>query len=290
MLSLHSIYNRIILMATDRHLSPAVAITIAGSDNSSGAGIQADLKAFSAFHVYGLSAVTTVVAEIPGHVKSVAPVPLDVIEDQIALSLEAFPVSAAKTGMLWSAEVIAIVHRHLQKKSSRCPVVVDPVMVASSGDPLLQSSAIDAYRELLFPLAALVTPNLDEAQVLLETKITSLAELERAGVELTRRFGVPFLMKGGHLRQQTAVDLLIVEGAVAGRYEALFNPGVPTHGTGCTFSAAITANLALGRSLRDAVQLAKNYITDAINHSCRWGNVAALNHAVAVREMPAASE
>lgn len=261
--------------------SPSVALTIAGSDNSAGAGIQADLKTFGAFGVYGLTAVTTVVAEIPGKVKSVETIPLDVLEDQIALSLEAFPVRAAKTGMLWSTEIVTLVHSLLRRKrteDSTFSLVIDPVMVATSGDPLLKKEAIEAYRELLIPIATIVTPNLDEAQVLLGDRIGSLEELRQAGCELSRRFGVPFLMKGGHLHEAIATDLLIVAGAEVARFEAPYNSSVVTHGTGCTFSAAITASLAKGSDLADSVAAAKEYITRAINQSFNWGEVTALNH------------
>ena len=144
--------------------SPPVALTVAGSDNSAGAGIQADLKTFTAHGVYGLTAVTCVVAEVPGHVAAVQAMSPEIVQQQIELSLDAFPVAAMKTGMLWSRAIIDVL---TQLGRPLPPLVVDPVMVASSGDRLLEPDAVAAYRERLFPLAALVTPNLDEARVLL---------------------------------------------------------------------------------------------------------------------------
>lgn len=278
-----AIDNRFSHMALDS--SPPVALTIAGSDNSAGAGIQADLKTFSAFRVYGLTAVTTVVAEIPGQVKSASPVPTELIRDQITLSLDHFPVGAMKTGMLWSTEIITAVEQILSARipGTLPPLVIDPVMVASSGDPLLESEAVSAYTERLFPLATLITPNLNEAEVLLQRKIHSSSELEAAGKELAARYNVSFLMKGGHLRGETALDLLVHPDGTLERYEAPFNPSVTTHGTGCTYSAAITAGLAGGSSLSEAVRRGKEYVTASINRAFRWEGIAALNHLDAAR-------
>ncbi len=266
-------------MIQGQFTTPPTALTIAGSDNSAGAGIQADLKTFSHFHVYGLTALTCVVAEVPGHVKSIQAVEPGILADQIDLSLKHFPVGAIKTGMLYSTELIRVVVQALRGQS--IPLVIDPVMVATSGDPLLQSDAIDAYRNELLPLATLVTPNLDEACVLLGgEKISTVEEMERAGRALSDRFGTAFLMKGGHLPGGSAIDLLVSEGRVA-HFEAPFVAGVMTHGTGCTYSAAITAQLALGCPLIEAVARAKNYITGAIGQSFQWekaGPVMALNH------------
>ncbi|MEO7934165.1 MAG: bifunctional hydroxymethylpyrimidine kinase/phosphomethylpyrimidine kinase [Chthoniobacterales bacterium] len=254
-----------------------VALTIAGSDNSAGAGIQADLKTFSHFGVYGLTAVTCVVAEVPGRVTAIQSIETRIVAEQIALSLEHFPVTALKTGMLFSTEIIEAVVAALQ--SSSIPLVVDPVMVATSGDTLLQASAVEAYRTKLLPRATLITPNLDEATVLWgQGKITSVNQMELAGKALSAEFGTAILMKGGHLPGGSAVDLLI-SGNEVWRYEAPFVEGVTTHGTGCTYSAAITAQLALGQELPQAVEVAKSYITSAIRQSFRWNStLMALNH------------
>src|SRR5215210_2949616 len=181
---------------------PPVALTIAGSDNSAGAGAQADLKTFTALGVYGLTAITCVVAEVPGKVSAIQPVASEIVAEQIQLSLGAFPVAAVKTGMLYSREIIATVCDVLEKLplAARPPLVVDPVMVATSGDLLLQRDAVELYQTRLFPKAALVTPNLDEARELVGRSIDNREEMERAGKELAERFGCAWLLKGGHLR------------------------------------------------------------------------------------------
>ena len=261
--------------------SPPVALTIAGSDNSAGAGIQADLKTFTAHEVYGLTAVTCVVAEVPGKVSAIQPVEAHVVREQIRLSLEAFPVAAVKTGMLYSSEIIAHVSELLA--DSGVPLVVDPVMVASSGDALLQNDAIENYRTRLFPLAALVTPNIDEARVLLGGEpIRDVTELRVAGQRLVAGFRTAFLMKGGHLGGDDAIDVLCLPDGVTHEFRATFTPGVSTHGTGCTYSAAITAGLAQGLDLVTAVTRAKRYVSAAIAEFLQWDHsgrrVDALRH------------
>lgn len=252
-------------------MSTPVAMTIAGSDSSAGAGIQADLKTFSHFHVHGLTAVTCIVAEVPGRVQSIQAVDPGVVRDQIKLGFETYPVSAIKTGMLYSAGIIAAVCDEFERlpRVSRPALVVDPVMIASSGDPLLQPLAVEAYEERLLPLASLVTPNLDEAGALTGRKLASLADLRAAGRELAERFGVPFLIKGGHLQGKTAVDVLFGPGEPA-EFRTPFVPRACTHGTGCTYSAAIAAQLALGKGLASAIGEAKLFVTRAIRESMDW--------------------
>jgi hydroxymethylpyrimidine/phosphomethylpyrimidine kinase len=265
--------------------SPPVALTVAGSDNSAGAGAQADLKTFSAYRVYGLTALTCVVAEIPGRVSVIQPVRLEVVGEQIALSLQAFPVAAMKTGLLHSREVIELVAGIYGglAPDARPLLVVDPVMVATSGAPLLEGDAVAAYREHLFPLAALVTPNLDEARVLLAGgsgggEIASPAAMRLAGMELSARHGTGFLMKGGHFGGETAIDWLCLPGGATHELRAPFTRGVLTHGTGCTYSAAVTAGLAAGLDLAAAVARAKTYVSAAVGNFFRWQKVDALNH------------
>lgn len=259
-----------------------MALTIAGSDNSGGAGIQADLKTFSALRVYGLSAVTAVVAEIPAKVSRIQGIPPDMVEEQISLLFEAFPIAAVKTGMLHSTKTIQRVAAYLKRQRRRqsFKLVVDPVMVASSGDPLLEKTAIQAYLNDLLPLADLVTPNLDEAGVLLGGKPSSSSELPVAGRELARRFGAAFLMKGGHLESAMATDWLVEPEGSPRVYRARFRRGIETHGSGCTYSSAITAALALGHPLPQAVAIGKKFITRAIETCLEWPEtgVQALNH------------
>ncbi len=256
--------------------SPPVALTIAGSDNSAGAGAQADLKTFTAHGVYGLTAITCVVAEVPGRVSAIQPVDLEVVRQQIELSLTEYPVAAIKTGMLHSRAVIELAAELLA--GSKAPLVVDPVMVASSGDPLLEPAAVAAYQERLFPLATLVTPNLDEARTLLGRPIRDVAEMKTAGIELARRYGAAFLMKGGHLGGEEAIDLLCFAEGRAEEFRAPFTRGVSTHGTGCTYSAAIAAGLASGLELAAAAAQAKRFVTAAVAGFFRWGRIDALNH------------
>lgn len=260
--------------------SPAVALTIAGSDNSAGAGVQADLKTFTALGVYGLTAITCVVAEVPGKVSAIQPIQREIVAGQIRLSREAFPVAAVKTGMLFSREIIETVCDVLEElpPARRPPLVVDPVMVATSGDPLLQHDAIELYRTRLFPLATIATPNLDEAGKIAGRPLRTAADLRRAGSELAQRFGCAWLLKGGHLRAAEAEDLLFANGEVHS-FRAPFVPDVSTHGTGCTCAAAITAGLAAGLPLVEAVARAKRYVTGAIAQHFRWNSgVDALNH------------
>jgi hydroxymethylpyrimidine/phosphomethylpyrimidine kinase len=242
-----------------------VALSIAGSDCSSGAGIQADLKTFQHFKVHGLTAVTCVVSETANIVRAVHAVPVEVVADQVSLLLESFPVAAVKTGMLFSAAhvraVAGILARHPQ-----LTLVVDPVMVASTGDPLLEPDALDAYRDLLFPLARVITPNLPEAEVLLGRKIPDEAALHDAALDLANRLGTAVLLKGGHLPGDHCLDLLTEAGEVY-HFSDTRVPVTASHGTGCTFSAAITAALACGESLAWSVEMAKKFLGRTLRHS-----------------------
>jgi hydroxymethylpyrimidine/phosphomethylpyrimidine kinase len=253
-----------------------VALTIAGSDSSAGAGVQADLKTFSALGVYGLTAVTCVVAETPGKVSRIEPVSAELIREQIEVLFRGFPVAAIKTGLLFSGNLLAEVARALRQHRST-PLVIDPVMVATSGDALLQDDAIQIYERELFPLAALLTPNLGEAARLAGNAITDLAGMRKAGEMLSNKYGVPILLKGGHLSGDVAIDLLFRDGKVT-EFSAPFSRGIATHGTGCTYSAAITAGLASGLSLEAAIDRAKRFVTAAIAQYHAWENVHALNH------------
>ncbi|MEO6846025.1 MAG: bifunctional hydroxymethylpyrimidine kinase/phosphomethylpyrimidine kinase [Chthoniobacterales bacterium] len=256
-----------------------VVLTIAGSDNSCGAGAQADLKTFSAHECYGLTAITCVVAEVPGKVKSIQAVNPEILRDQIDLLLKAFPVAAVKTGMLYSADLIEVAASALQagKKRGRF-LVVDPVMVATSGARLLQENAVEDYKRKLFPLADLVTPNLDELCILAGVKrIDNLEEMKEAGRKLVALYGCAFLLKGGHLKSKFATDVLITKEEEC-VYSLPFIKGVKTHGTGCTYAAAIASNLAKKIPLADAVANGKRYITAAIQQHLSWGSTQALEH------------
>jgi hydroxymethylpyrimidine/phosphomethylpyrimidine kinase len=252
---------------------PPPVLSIAGSDNSAGAGIQADLKTMSALGVYGLTAVTCVVAEVPGKVSAIQGIEPAIVAEQVRLLFGAFPVAAIKTGMLYSSEILNAVADILEEVRPRgvgAPLVVDPVMVATSGDRLLQPEAVAVYRSRFFPVATLVTPNLDEASALLGEAIGSRAQMREAGHELVKAYGTAFLMKGGHLKEESAADLLVDAGGAEHWYEAPFVRGVSTHGTGCTYSAAIASELAKGLGLTEAVAGAKRFVTRAVSAHLRW--------------------
>jgi hydroxymethylpyrimidine/phosphomethylpyrimidine kinase len=250
-----------------------VALSIAGSDSSAGAGIQADIKTFSAHGVYGLTAVTCVVAEIPGKVSRVEPVSAKIVREQIEVLANDFPIAAIKTGLLCSAGIVSAVAKTIldmdKISAPRVPLVIDPVFVATSGDSLLDPAAIETYEKELFPLASLITPNLDEAGRLLGAKIKDRRSMHHAGKELEKRFKTGILLKGGHLPGERAVDLLFAKGKMV-EFSAPFVRGVATHGTGCTYSAAITAGFASGLSLEKAIGAAKKFVTESIARRFQW--------------------
>lgn len=264
-----------------------VALTVAGSDCSAGAGIQADLKTFTALGVYGLTAVTCIVAEVPGKVSRIEPVTARMVGEQLEVLLKNFRVGAIKTGLLCSAEIVCAVAQTIQsggKKTARSiPFVADPVMIATSGDNLVEPEAVEAYKNKLFLLATLITPNLDEAALLLDTTIIDRKQMESAAKALAKKYRASILLKGGHLRGDNAIDLLFHQGELT-EFSAPFVRGVETHGTGCTYSAAITAGLASGFSLEQAIKRAKKFVTESIALHLRWKRgsteIDALNHSI----------
>jgi hydroxymethylpyrimidine/phosphomethylpyrimidine kinase len=264
-----------------------VALTVAGSDCSAGAGIQADLKTFTALGVYGLTTVTCIVAEVPRKVSRIEPVTARMVREQIEVLLKNFPVGAIKTGLLCSAQIVCAVAQAIQdgeeKTARSIPFVVDPVMIATSGDNLLEPEAVESYKNKLFPLATLMTPNLDEAALLLDTTIKDRKQMENAAKALAKKYRVSILLKGGHLRGDNATDLLFHRDKLT-EFSAPFARGVETHGTGCMYSAAITAGLASGLSLEQAINRAKKFVSESIAHHFRWkrdsNEIDALNHSI----------
>jgi hydroxymethylpyrimidine/phosphomethylpyrimidine kinase len=243
-----------------------VVLTIAGSDSGGGAGIQADLKTFASLGIHGTSAITCITAQNPRGVLGIQPCRPDMVRKQIEAVFTELPPAAVKTGMLYSADIIRVVSRFFLR-GPQPPLVVDPVMVASSGARLLKLSAIALLERELLPLATLVTPNLDEAEILVGQKLRSVEDLRAAARELRGRFGCAALVKGGHLRGlKQAVDIFY-DGKQELLLSAPYVGRVSTHGTGCTYSAAIAGYLARGRPLSRAVQQAKEYITQAILRS-----------------------
>jgi hydroxymethylpyrimidine/phosphomethylpyrimidine kinase len=253
-----------------------IALTIAGSDSGGGAGIQADLKTFAALGVHGTSAITCVTAQNPKRVTGIEPIRPEIVRRQIVAVFDELPPAAVKTGMLYSAEIIRVVVEFF-RRGKRPPLVVDPVMVSTSGAKLLKPSAIRIFKEQLLPLAVLVTPNLQEAEILVGRKLNSVEDLHQAARELHRRFGCAALVKGGHLQHATAAIDVLFDGERDRMLVAPLVRGVSTHGTGCTYSAAIAACLAKGYGLADAVELAKRYITRAIERSEVAGRHSVLN-------------
>ena len=249
--------------------APPLVLTIAGSDCSAGAGLQADLKTFSTLGVHGLTAVTCVVAETPLTVQDIQTVEPATLQQQLRLLLDTYPVSAVKTGLLGSVLHVVAVSELLAGRS--IPIVVDPVMVASTGDPLLDSEAVTAYRHRLLPLAALVTPNLMEARQLLELRAKDAGIPPREAAEaLAERFGCSALVTGGDdAHSAEAVDWLRHDGQTTPC--AAPRVGIRNaHGTGCTLSAAIAARLAAGRSLPEAVTDAKRFLSRTLDTSYAW--------------------
>jgi hydroxymethylpyrimidine/phosphomethylpyrimidine kinase len=219
------------------------------------------------------------VAETPGKVSRIQPADPEIVRQQIELLLKNFPVAAIKTGLLCNAEVVSQVVRSLRKVKER-RLVVDPVMIATTGDLLLAPEAISIYERELFPLATLITPNLDEAARLLGNAIRDLAAMHQAARTLAKRYGTAVLLKGGHLRGRRAIDVLC-SGDRTKEYSAAFVPRVKTHGTGCIYSAAITAELAKGTELPRAIAIAKRFVSSAIRSHFVWksghGKIFALN-------------
>lgn len=240
------------------------ALTIAGSDPSGGAGIQADLKTFSALGCYGMSAITAVVDENTVGVTGVHPIPDDFVRGQIISCIDDIGVDAVKIGMLHSSELIRTVAKTLAQYDIR-NIVLDPVMVATSGDPLLQADAVETLKTVLIPMARVITPNIPEAEILLGRKISGQEELADAAVELSQGGKVSVLLKAGHLTDDLVADVFYnaeEDHCIVLKSARVDTPN--THGTGCTLSSAVASFLARGLALDEAVAAAKDYIAAAI--------------------------
>ncbi len=249
--------------------TPPVALTIAGSDSGGGAGIQADLKTFAALGVHGTSALAALTAQNTVGVQGVQAVPPDFVDAQITSVLSDFEVGAVKTGMLASAAIIEVVAKRAQV-GDLPNLVVDPVMVAASGDRLLDPHAEQAYLELLFPYAQVITPNLREASVLVGRQLSTVEDMAQAARQLGKTGSLYVVVKGGHLPSaEEAVDVMW-DGAELTELRA---PRVDTpnvHGTGCTFASAIAAGLAQGMDPPAAIRRAKQFITEALRGGADW--------------------
>lgn len=245
-------------------------MTIAGSDCSAGAGLQADLKTFQYFGLHGLTAVTSIVSETANVVRKIDIVSPDMMEDQIRLLIDSFPLSTVKTGMLATAGHVRRV-AEIFREFPEIMLVIDPVMIASTGSSLLEEDAIAAYESELLPLAKVITPNLPEAERLLERLIPNLEAMETAAFDLAKKFGCSILLKGGHLTGNECTDLLVTDG----KLYPFSHPRLEvtaSHGTGCTLAAALASGLCMGKTLPEAVSIAKNYLIDCLKNSYSYQN------------------
>jgi hydroxymethylpyrimidine/phosphomethylpyrimidine kinase len=258
-------------------MSQPVVLTIAGSDSGAGAGIQADLKTFAALGVYGVSVITAITAQNTVGVRAVQEIDPDVIAAQLDALAEDFQIAALKTGMLSSAAIIETVAVGLKRHALR-PLVVDPVMIAKSGDRLLREDAVDTLRRTLLPLAHVVTPNIPEAEVLSGLTIRTHADRVAAGRAIMKLGAHAVVIKGGHSDDDPIVDLLVDSNGFL-EFRAARIVTTSTHGTGCTFSAAIAAGLGSGEDLPTAVGEARAYLSSALAQAPGMGHGhGPLNH------------
>lgn len=238
-------------------------LSIAGSDSGGGAGIQADLKTFSALGCYGMTAITALTAQNTCGVRAIHGVPPQMLRDQIDAVMEDIGADAVKIGMLHAPEIVRTVAEAIDRHALK-NVVFDPVMVATSGAVLIDNTAVDVLVRELFPRVAVITPNLDEAALLVGRPLMSAQDMEQAALALLDKGARAVLLKGGHLPGDTVVDLLVTNTGEKFWMQAarIYSPN--THGTGCTLSSAMAAHLALGASLLDAVQHARTYVREAL--------------------------
>ncbi|MCK6256581.1 bifunctional hydroxymethylpyrimidine kinase/phosphomethylpyrimidine kinase [Fictibacillus sp. KIGAM418] len=247
------------------------ALTVAGSDSGGGAGIQADLKTFQELGAYGMSVITAVTAQNTLGVQGIHPVPVEMILKQLNSIEEDLRPEALKTGMLFSAEIIEAVSRHIRKYEWK-NVVVDPVMIAKGGADLLRRDAVEALKKQLIPLASILTPNIPEAEQLTGRSISTKQDREDAAKFLHDLGAGMIVIKGGHLSHDKAPVDLFYDGEQMHELEGRRIDTPQTHGTGCTFAAAIAAELALGKTPIHAVKTAKTFIQEAISHPLHIGS------------------
>lgn len=248
---------------------PPRILSIAGSDSSGGAGIQADIKTIAMLGGYAMTAITTVTAQNTVGVQAIAPMSGQVVAQQITSCIEDIGVDAIKIGMLHDADIIE--HTANALAGVKAPIVLDPVMVATSGAALIAPEAIAALRERLFPMASLVTPNLPELAHLLDRSLTDSSQMAEAAEELAHMTGAPVLAKGGHTSDQRIIDVLYVPGERAVQFDNARIDTRHTHGTGCTLSSAIATLLGHGQPLEHAVRLGRQFVLRAIANAPGFG-------------------
>ncbi len=254
-------------------------MTIAGSDSGGGAGIQADLKTFSALGVYGTTIITSVTAQNLNKITGFSVLPAELVHKQIKTVLNCYPVKAVKTGILYSEQIISIVKKSLNEKIryKKLKLIIDPVMISTSGKPLIGKQALNKLQSELFSLASLITPNIPEAEFLSKNKISSLEDMKKTASILYEIYKVPFLIKGGHL-PKTANDVLISEDGI-NIYDSKKISGINTHGSGCTLSAAITAFLGQDYTLTESINSAKEYMISSLLDPIQiTENIQIINH------------
>ena len=254
-----------------------ICLSIAGSDSGGNAGIQADLRTFSALNTHGTSVITCMTAQNPELVKEVIPSPASFVESQLSTVLEYYDIQAIKTGMLFDAEIIHAISKILVDYKS-IPLIVDPVMMSSSGAPLLKEDAIQALESKILPLASLITPNLDEAELLSGQRAQNPDQMENIARTLAENCGSSVLLKGGHLPGNALVDVLYQNGRETIFIENERICTTNTHGSGCTLSAAITAYVAGGLSIDDAVDKAITWLNKAIQSPLELSSDFFINH------------
>ena len=266
----------------------SVALTIAGSDSGGGAGIQADLKTFASLGVFGTSALTAITAQNPQEVSAVEVLSPSMTTQQIAAVNNFFMIAAVKTGMLATAEQVMTVAESLRtlnapRGKGLPPLVVDPVMVSSSGARLLEENAITAIEKFLLPLASVSTPNLDEAAILAQSPpVQNKADMEAAAGSIYQRFGVPVLVKGGHLMQKKSppqqIPNCLFDGIQTHWFQHSYIANINTHGSGCTLSAAIAVGLMQQQPLNKAIASALDYLHQCMQHAVQFGQEQFINH------------
>jgi len=241
------------------------ALTIAGSDSGGGAGIQADLKTFQSLNVFGMSVITSVTSQNTKGVRSIQDISPEIVGDQIDMVMEDIGTDAVKTGMLANKQIIEIVANRIKKHNIK-NLVIDPVMISKSGARLLKKEAVSSLIKELIPLCFLLTPNIYEAQIISNITIKNIEDAKKSAILINKKGPKNLLIKGGHLAGDKAIDILY-NGREFVFFEEKQIHSKNTHGTGCTLSAAITAELAKGKKLINAVKIAKKYITDAISNA-----------------------
>lgn len=244
-----------------------IALTIAGSDSGGCAGIQADLKTFSSLGVFGTSVITAITAQNTMGVVDVLPIPSEIVKKQLHAVMDDFEIGAIKVGMLFTIENVFGLSYTYKEFGNNIPLVVDPVMISTSGNSLIMDDTIEALKELLFPIATIITPNLNEACILLHKKIETIDEMKKGAEEFVEKYGVnSVLLKGGHLQGEEMVDIFYsknIPSPIMLKSKKIETKN--THGTGCTLSSAIASFLAIGNNLEESLNLSKEYITKAID-------------------------